>query len=190
MAASDRSRSEEQPSDEQLIAAALAGDDHAYTQLAGRHKSRVFGLASRIARSPSDLDDICQDVFVQAFSKLGQFRGNSPFEHWLLRIATFKCYDYLRRRRRDRDRVSIDALLESGYEPVAPRDSADDPELQRLHEALGRLPAKERVVITLLELENHSVQEVADLTGWSVSNVKVRAFRARLTLRKLLQKMP
>jgi RNA polymerase sigma-70 factor (ECF subfamily) len=180
---------ESSSSDEQLIAAALGGDDRAFTELAARHKSRVFGLAARVARNAADLDDICQDVFVQAFAKLRQFRGSSPFEHWLLRIATFKCYDYLRRRRRDKDRISVDALLESGYEPAAPDDPADHPALARLHEALARLPAKERLVITLLELEDHSVQEVAEITGWSPSNVKVRAFRARITLRKILQKM-
>jgi len=176
--------------DEQLVEAALAGDDQAYAELAGRHKSRVFGVAARFARDAAELEDICQDVFVQAYFKLRQFRRDSPFEHWLMRITTYKCYDYLRKRRRDPGGISTDALLESGYEPSAPEPAAPHPDLERLHAALAQLSPKERLVITLLELEERSVQEIADLTGWSPANVKVRAFRARAALRKLMEKTP
>jgi RNA polymerase sigma-70 factor (ECF subfamily) len=176
-------------SDEQLIEATLAGDDQAFSELARRHKSRVFGLASRFAHNTDDLEDICQEVFIQAFFKLRQFRRASPFEHWLLRIATHKCYDYLRRHRRAAGGISIDALLETGYEPSAPENPAPHPHLERLHDALAQLSVKERLVLTLVEIENHSLQDVAGLTGWTVANVKVRAFRARNTLRKLMEKM-
>jgi RNA polymerase sigma-70 factor (ECF subfamily) len=176
--------------DEELVAAVLGGDDSAFGELSRRHKTRVFGLVSRFARNSADLEDICQDVFIQAFFKLGQFRRDSPFEHWILRIATFKCYDYLRRKRRDRVDLSVDALLVSGYEPRAPQPAPVSPDVERLYAALAQLSAKERLVITLLELEDRSVQEVANLTGWSVANVKVRAFRARAALRKLLDSIP
>jgi len=174
-------------SDEQLVEATLAGDDHAFAELTRRHKSRVFGVAARFARDASELEDICQDVFVQAYFKLRQFRRDSPFEHWVLRITTYKCYDYLRKRRRDGTAVSVDAMLESGYEPSAPELPAPHPDLERLHAALAQLSPKERLVITLLELEERSVQEIAGLTGWSATNVKVRAFRARAALRKLME---
>lgn len=175
--------------DECLVEAALAGDELAFAELAARHKSRVFGLASRFARNAADLEDICQDVFIQAFFKLRQFRRESPFEHWLLRIATHRCYDYLRRCRRNKIDLSVDALLDTGYQPRAPEDPAPHPDLERLHAALAELSVKERLVITLLELEDRSVQEVAEFTGWSAANVKVRAFRARAALRKLLEKV-
>jgi RNA polymerase sigma-70 factor (ECF subfamily) len=173
-------------SDDQLVEAALRGDTSAFGELVGRHKSRVFGLVSRFAGNGADLEDICQDVFIQAFLHLRQFRRESPFEHWVLRIATYKCYDYLRRRKRERSVTSVDALLEDGYEPHAPEAPTPHPDLERLHDAIGRLTPKERLVITLLELEDRSLQEVAELTGWSVGNVKVRAFRARASLHKLL----
>jgi RNA polymerase sigma-70 factor (ECF subfamily) len=175
------------PSDEQLVDATLSGDDQAFAELASRHKSRVFGVASRFARDAAELEDICQDVFVQAYFKLRQYRRDSPFEHWLLRITTHKCYDYLRKRRRSGSVISVDAMLESGYEPSAPQAPAPHPDLERLHAALAQLSPKERLVITLLELEERSVQEIADLTGWSAGNVKVRAFRARAALRKLME---
>jgi RNA polymerase sigma-70 factor (ECF subfamily) len=174
-------------SDEELIRETLRGDERAFAELAGRHKSRVFGLASRFARNPADLEDICQEVFIQAFFKLRQFRGDSPFGHWLLRIATYKCYDYLRRRRRD---SVVDLLPEPGAEIAAARPALANADLERLDAALAELSAKERLVITLLEIEDRSVQEVSTLTGWSAANVKVRAFRARAILRKLLEKKP
>lgn len=173
-------------SDDQLVAAALSGDQAAFGELAARHKTRLFGLVSRFAGNGADLEDICQDVFIQAWTHLRQFRRESPFEHWILRIGTFKCYDYLRRRKRERAGTSVDLLRESGFEPATPAPRTPHPELERLHEALAKLKPAERLVITLLELEDRSLQEIADLTGWSVGNVKVRAFRARASLRKLL----
>jgi RNA polymerase sigma-70 factor (ECF subfamily) len=173
--------------DGQLVEATLAGDDDAFAELARRHKSRVFGVAARFARDTAELEDICQDVFIQAYFKLRQYRRDSPFEHWVLRITTHKCYDYLRKRRRGGTTVSVDVMLESGYEPSAPEAPAPHPDMERLHAALAQLSPKERIVITLLELEERSVQETADLTGWSMANVKVRAFRARAALRKLME---
>jgi RNA polymerase sigma-70 factor (ECF subfamily) len=79
-------------------------------------------------------------------------------------------------------------MLESGYEPSAPESAVPHPDLERLHAALAQLSPKERLVITLLELEERSVQEIADFTGWSAANVKVRAFRARAALRKLMER--
>ncbi len=173
--------------DKQLVAATLAGDDDAFAELTRRHKSRVFGVAARFARDASEIEDICQDVFVQAYFKLRQFRGDSPFEHWVLRITTYRCYDYLRKRRRSGPAISVDAMLEAGYEPQAAEPAEPHPGLERLHAALAELSPKERLIITLLELEERTIQEIAELTGWSVSNVKVRAFRARAALRKIME---
>jgi len=178
------------PTDEQLVADVLAGNENAYAELAARHKGRVFGVAARFARDSAELEDIGQEVFIQAFVKLRQYRRDSPFEHWLMRITTHKCYDFLRKRRRTVAHVSVDAMLEAGLEPPAPPPEPEHPHLENLHAALAQLSVKERLVITLLELEDRSVEEVAELTGWSRTNVKVRAFRARAALRKLLEKSP
>ena len=176
------------PPDEHLVARVLAGEQECFAELAQRHKGRVFGVASRFARDSAELEDICQEVFIQAYHKLGQYRHDSPFEHWILRITTYKCYDYLRKRRRTAPHISVEAMLETGLEPHAPQPPPAHPDLERLHAALAHLPEKYRLVITLLELEDRSVQQVAELTGWSAGNVKVRAFRARAALRKLLEK--
>src|SRR5271169_1646440 len=139
--------------DEQLVDATLAGDDDAFAELTLRHKSRVFSVAARFASNAAELEDICQEVFVQAYFKLRQYRRDSPFEHWLLRITTHKCYDFLRKRRRSGGAISVEVMLESGHEPSAPEPPAPDPAVEILHAALAQLSPKERLVITLLELE-------------------------------------
>jgi RNA polymerase sigma-70 factor (ECF subfamily) len=173
--------------DEALVAATLDGDDDAFTELVRRHKRRVFATASRFARDAHQLDDLCQEVFLRAFRHLGKFRRDAPFEHWLARITVTACYDFLRRERRHRGQLSLDAM------DIDTRDTSIEAALaagrarELVQWAMARLSADERLILTLLELEERSVREIAALTGWSESNVKVRAFRARGSLKKILQ---
>ncbi|MHA3773958.1 RNA polymerase sigma factor [Verrucomicrobiota bacterium sgz303538] len=175
------------PPDEALVAASLAGDDGAFAELVRRHKRRVFGSAARFARDDHQLDDICQEVFVRAFRNLGKFRGDAPFEHWLARITVSACYDFLRRERRVREQVSLEGtewdMQDTSIEAAANAGRARE----LLDWALRQLSAEEQLIVTLCELEERSIREVAELTGWSESNVKVRAFRARQNLKKVLQ---
>jgi RNA polymerase sigma-70 factor, ECF subfamily len=171
-----------EPTDERLIAATLAGDDEAFAVLVARHKRRVFGIAARFARHDQELDDVAQEVFVKAYQNLAKYRADAPFEHWLSRIAVRSCYDLLRRTRREREQVPLDNLA-LGVEDNVSADRAREV----LQFGLNQLEAPERLVITLLELEEKSVREVAALTGWSETNVKVRAYRARRKLKTILE---
>jgi RNA polymerase sigma-70 factor, ECF subfamily len=175
------------PPDEALVAASRDGDENAFAELVARHKRRVFATAARFARDDHQLDDICQEVFVRAYRHLGKFRGEAPFAHWLARITVSACYDFLRKERRVREHVSLDAaVLEMpDRSSDAARSAARAREL--LDYALQRLSAEERLIITLAEIEERSMREIADLTGWSESNVKVRAFRARQNLKRILE---
>ncbi|MEA3211015.1 MAG: polymerase sigma-70 factor, subfamily [Chthoniobacter sp.] len=174
------------PADEALVAATLAGDDEAFAELVRRHKRRVFGTASRFARDAHQLDDICQEVFVRAFRNLAKFRGDAPFEHWLARITVSACYDFLRKERRIREQVSLDAhdfdLRDTRFDDAMRAGRAREV----LAFALARLSPEERLIITLAEIEERPMREIAALTGWSETNVKVRAFRARQSLKKVL----
>ena len=171
-----------EPTNERLIQSTLAGHDEAFAELVRRHKRKVFGIASRFARNDHELDDICQEIFVKAYQKLPSFRGEAPFEHWVSRIAVHSCYDFLRKTRRDRENVPLDGIEIGSSDNVSARDATEI-----LQWAMARLSADERLVITLLELEEKSVRDTAELTGWSESNVKVRAFRARQALKKILE---
>ena len=173
--------------DEALVAATLRGDEQAFAEIVRRYKARVFASAARFGRGDQQLDDIAQEVFVRVFRNLGKFRGDAPFEHWLARIIVSACYDFLRKERRVREQVALDAIE---YEV---RDLTIDSALEarRAREllafAMSRLAPDEQLVVTLCEIEERPIREVAELTGWSEGNVKVRAFRARQNLKKILE---
>ena len=171
----------DEPTDERLIQSTLSGDEEAFAELVRRYKRRIFGIPGRFARNDHELDDICQEIFVKAYQNLAKFRGDAPFEHWVSRIAVHSCYDFLRKTHRERANVSLDQV-EIAVEDNVGAERANE----LLQWAMNKLSADERLVITLLELEEKSVREVAGLTGWSESNVKVRAFRARQRLREVL----
>jgi RNA polymerase sigma-70 factor, ECF subfamily len=175
------------PTDEHLIKEILKGNQEVFALLVKRYKSRVFRIASRFARDKDEMDDICQEVFIKAFRALHSYRHESPFEHWISRITVHTCYDVLRKRRREGNHVPLeyaefnpgDHLRNHGFDTEEAREI--------LYRALARLKPKERLVITLLELEEKSVREVAELTGWSEGNVRIRSFRARQRLKSLLE---
>jgi len=177
----------EQPSDESLISATLAGDEGAFALLVARYKRRIFGLAARFARDSDEVEDICQEVFIKAFENLAAFRHDAPFEHWLTRIAVRASHDALRRRRREKGQSGFDDYVFEVRDQGA--DARHEAHLARelLKWALSRVKEEERIVITLLELEGYSVREISSLTGWSESNVKVRAHRARQVLKRVLE---
>jgi len=168
-------------SDEELVASSLAGNDAAFAELVARHKRKVFAMAARFGRDDQQIDDIAQETFIRVWRSLAKFRADAPFEHWLSRIAVHACYDFLRKHRHEREHVALDENLD------APSHDTRNDAAEILHAALAQLSPKERLVITLLELEEKSVREISMLTGWSESNVKVRAFRARAALKRILE---
>ncbi len=96
-----------------LVAAARRGDESAFGALVRRHQRQVYRLAGRFFRRPEDVDDVAQDTFLRAWRKLGSYRGEAPFEHWLTRLCLNLCYQRLRRRQ------PPEVDLESLVEPLA-----------------------------------------------------------------------
>ncbi len=181
--------------DAELIAAVLQGDAASFEPLIVKYQPRVFATARRYARRESEVEDIVQEVFIKAFQKLAGFRGEAPFEHWLMRLAVRTCYDFLRAHQRSREtaftelsKPETDWLDQYVVEPGAADEHAEAAR-QLIERILGRLSPSARLVITLLEIEERTVKEIADMTGWSVPLVKVRAFRARAEMRKILEKI-
>lgn len=174
--------------DESLVIAAASGDDEAFANLVLRNKSLVFRIAARFAQDDDELEDICQETFIKAYEGLGKFRRDAPFEQWLKRIAINTCHDSLRKRRHEKKRESLESVAcKAMDEADAARHEAHQAR-DMLDWAMGFLKPAERLVITLLELEEMTVKEIVALTGWSESNVKVRAWRARQALKKILEK--
>ena len=179
----------------ELIAAALKGDAASFEPLVEKYSPRVFATARRYARRDSEVEDIVQEVWMKAFQKLASFRGEAPFEHWLMRLAVHTCYDFLRGHQRNRESAfseltdqEQDWLDRFVTQPESANDHADAAR-QLIGRILEQLSPPARLVITLLEIEDRSVKEISKLTGWSVPLVKVRAFRARAEMRKLLAKI-
>jgi len=184
-----------EPSEAELIAAVLKGDAASFEPLVQKYSPRVFGTARRYARRESEVEDIVQEVWLKAFQKLGSFRGEAPFEHWLMRLAVRTCYDFLRGHQRNRETAFSELSdLEGDWLErfvTQPESAAENAEAARqlVERVLGQLSPAARMVITLLEIEDRSVKEIAQLTGWSVPLVKVRAFRARAEMRRIVAKI-
>jgi RNA polymerase sigma-70 factor (ECF subfamily) len=179
----------------ELIAAVLKGDAASFEPLVQKYSPRVFATARRYARRESEVEDIAQEVWLKAFEKLSSFRGEAPFEHWLMRMTVYTCYDFLRAHQRNRE-ASFTDLSEPENDwlerfAAAPESVADDADAAKLlvRRIMEQLSPPTQMVITLLEIEDRSVKEIAELTGWSVPLVKVRAFRARAEMKKILAKM-
>ena len=179
----------------ELIAAVLQGDVASFEPLVQKYSPRVFATVRRYARRESEVEDIAQEVWLKAFSKLSSFRAEAPFEHWLMRMTVRTCYDFLRGHQRNRE-LSFSELSEPETDWLErfvadPGSAAEDADAAKLliKRVLEKLSPSARLVITLLEIEDRTVREIAELTGWSVPLVKVRAFRARSEMRKILAKM-
>jgi len=181
--------------DAELIAAVLKGDTESFEPLVKKYLPRVFATARRYARRESEAEDIVQEVWLKTFQKLNSFRSEAPFVHWLMRLTVRTCYDFLRAHQRSRE-TAFSELTEPENDwldrCVSQPDAASENSAaarQLVQRLLEQLSPAARLVITLLEIEERSVKEIAELTGWSAPLVKVRAFRARAEMRKCLTKI-
>lgn len=160
----------------------------------------LYPLVIRIVRShlPRRVaeEDLAQDIFLKMFSRLEQYQGSVPFPHWVSRIAVTTCIDQLRAQKRrpefrwadlsENEAAVLDTVL-TNENDVASNDAIAAHEL--VHKLLAQLKPDDQLVIRLLDLEQKSIAEIAELTGWNQTLIKVRAFRARRKLQKLFQEL-
>ena len=152
-----------------------------------RYQPAVTRRMWRFTRDRTQLEELVADVFVQAYQSLESFRGDGPFEHWLLRIATRAGYRFWRNRKRRSDHeVPLQDWDRPGDEEPDRLEVTEA--AQQLHQTLAELAPRDRLVLTLMYFEEMSVAQIADQTGWSLSMVKVQAHRARKRLGSLLEK--
>jgi RNA polymerase sigma-70 factor (ECF subfamily) len=172
------------------------GDEAAARRLVEYLNPLVFKIVRGHLPRRVGEEDIAQEVFMKIFRKLDQFRGEQPFEHWVARVAHNTCLDLLRYQQRRPELRWADLseeqaeVLENTVQDVAAVSSSTDGEAREIvHKILEQLSPEDRLVITMLDLEQKSVAEIRAVTGWGASLVKVRAYRARLKLRKHLQQL-
>jgi len=166
--------------EEALVARAQNNDYRAYEQLYRMHVGRVLALCYRLCNDRDMAEDLAQDAFVQAWKKLGSFRGESAFGSWLYRIATNAALSYLRKQKPFLNSLNIDDI-----EHRAERD--DVAERMGLEAAIGKLPHGARAVFVLYSLEGYTHDEIAGLLKIAQGSSKAQLHRARQLLRGYLQ---
>jgi RNA polymerase sigma-70 factor (ECF subfamily) len=184
------------PSDAEIIRQVLDGYINAFESLLTRYRELVVNIVKKHVPY-NDMEETIQDAFVRIYQSLPTFKGESDFRQWLCSIAVRTCYDYWRKAYRSRE-VPMSSLTEKHQDWL--EEVISDQSEQSLYEkgsrnearellewALGRLSAEDRTVLELIYLEGLSGKEAATLLGWSITNVKVRSFRSRKKLQKILK---
>jgi len=161
---------------------------------------RLYPLVLKIVRAhlPRRLseEDLVQTIFMKVFANLGSYSGQAPVEHWVSRIAVNQCYNELKAEKSrpewrwadltEEEQHMMESLA-SDKEGVSAGESLAARDL--LEKLMAGLKPQERLIVRLLHLEERSIADIRKLTGWSVPVVKIRAFRARQKLQKLLNKL-
>lgn len=182
--------------DGELIARAQDSNLDAFNQLVTRHQNAVYSVALRYMRAPDLADDVTQDTFLRAYRSIETFHNDNGvgFRSWLLRIASNRALDVLRSQKR-RPADSLDAAMDDEDSSWSPEDPSETPPqfaergdlAQHLEWALGRISPDQRIVVILSDIQGHSYDEIAEITGIAPGTVKSRLHRARARLRKILQ---
>lgn len=162
-----------------------------FGEIIQRYQSRVFAILSRYERDSQLVEDLAQETFLKAWRALHQFDGRAPFEHWLSRIAVHVAIDHLRARRHREVRFTDlgEDALEWLHEANPQAGPAPNAAREILELAMKQLSAEDRLVLTMLEIEEYSVKEICARTGWSSISVRVRAHRARAKLKQALMEL-
>lgn len=175
--------------DLELTKAAGEGNMAAFEEIYNRHHRRVYSICLRMLQSPSEAEDLTQDVFIQLYRKIGSFRGDSAFTTWLHRMTVNQVLMHFRKRT-----VKFEKTTEEGETPDQMVPGTTNPDKMRivdkiaLDNAIEQLPAGYKNVFVLHDVEGYEHEEVARILGCSVGTSKSQLHKARLKLQKLLRK--
>ena len=149
-----------------------------------QHAPRIYALATRMAGSPDQGEDLLQEIFLQAHRKLASFKGDAALGTWLYRLAVNHCLDFVRSRQARMGKVTDTLDVETAAQPVARRETP----IARidLERALERLPEGCREAFVLHDIEGYDHREVAEMLGIAEGTSKSQVFKARMKLRGLL----
>jgi RNA polymerase sigma-70 factor (ECF subfamily) len=174
-----------QHTDRELIAAHLDGDPAAFTELVRRHRDRLWAVALRTLGDREEAADALQDALISAFRNAGSYRGDAAVTTWLHRVVVNACLDRLRRRKAR----PAEALGERDVVERVDEHRRTDARID-VHAALARLPESQRAAIVLVDLQDYSVAEAAEILGVAQGTVKSRCSRARTALARQLRPAP
>jgi RNA polymerase sigma-70 factor (ECF subfamily) len=171
-----------------LVARCQAGDVDAFAELYQRHSGRIFSLAVRMSGSPETGEDLLQEIFLQAYRKIGGFKGDAAVGTWLYRLALNHCLDFVRSRQAKMNKLTETLDAEASFEPTARRETP----IARLdlERAVERLPEGCREAFVLHDVEGFEHGEVARLLGIAEGTSKSQVHKARLKIRAMLASRP
>jgi RNA polymerase sigma-70 factor (ECF subfamily) len=180
----------------ELIQQLRAGDELAFKSLVENYQDLVYNTALGVVQNSEDAEDVAQEVFIQVFRSIDQFKGDARLSTWIYRITTTKALDHIRSRKRKKRFAFITSLFGANDELIHDPVDFQHPgvALDRKEQAallfrmIEQLPDNQKVAFTLHKTEELSYQEIADVMQLSVSAVESLLFRARQNLRKLLEK--
>jgi RNA polymerase sigma-70 factor (ECF subfamily) len=182
-----------------LIHLARKGDERAFEEIVNRYSPRIFRVASRFFRQRETVEEAAQEVFLKIYTQLDSFEERGSFEGWLTRIAQNTCINMLRTAKRRPQAVEPDLTEDENpwlEQKINQSSETHQPSVEDnliaadlAEKLLDTLSADDRTALTLIDGEELSVKEVANLTGWSQSKVKIRAMRARQRMRQAVENL-
>lgn len=180
-----------------LVRRAQAGDEMAFQSIVERYQAKVFSIIYGILRNHNDAEDIAQQVFSKVYFSLKNFDFRSSLLTWVYKITVNECYDYLRKKKvrklvYESDFSEDDAMRMENTEIAKDKGAPVDTTLARrdyISKLLAKLSEEERTLLLMKEVEGHSVEELADMTGINENTIKVKLFRARQKLVKVAERM-
>jgi RNA polymerase sigma-70 factor (ECF subfamily) len=191
--------SEMSSEDAQLIARFLDRDEQAFDQLVLKYQHLVYNLCLRMLENPEDAADCAQETFIKVYQALKGFRFESSFSTWLYRITINNCKNKVnsKERRTRNQMIAIDHLEtpEGERVPLEIKDDGESPAylveqkmtLEMILKAIGALPADQKILVILCDIDDRSYDEIVQITGLKLGTVKSRLARARYQLRKRLE---
>ena len=166
------------------------GSEEALYKLVKKYQKQVFNLCFRIIRNREEAEEAAQDVFLKAFAQLKNLEDPTRFAAWLMRITYHRAIDYARLEKKRP--VELDeegwARIEEQYEPGPQEQLVRMERIELIERILAVLPPTENALMSFFYMEEMSVKEVAELTGLSESNVKIKLMRTRKVVKKLLER--
>lgn len=170
----------------------LEGDTAAFSGILQRYSNRIFAVIVRIVGCREDAEELTQDVFMKVFSSLKQYKGNSEFSTWIYRIAYNTAMSYTRKQRKE-----IPYIDESLYENISEEEvdalfnrTDNSEKIEQLEQSVARLTGEEKALLSLFYTDMRPINEIAEITGLTETNVKTKLHRIRKKLYIIMSEIP
>jgi RNA polymerase sigma-70 factor (ECF subfamily) len=174
--------------DEKYIQEVLNGDHNAFRFLIKRYKDIAYTMAMSVVKDEFIAQEVLQMAFVNAFVKLSTFKGHSKFSTWLYRIVINEAFKAMNKQKSEMIAFSASSIITSPETECFSFNINAEEQKFYINEALQKLAPKESLALRLFYLEENSIEEISEMTGWSISNIKVLLHRARTNMKTLLLK--